>query len=481
MKLVQTMAFCLAVAMAAGAAIAAEDAAPSKPAAKPELEVIELAVHPAQAPRPALAWCLLPSYTERTPGNAAVVYAKACTWLGVSFGGEDGDRVREWLETPVESLPREEVRKLLEGYDEQLRYVDMAARRERCDWDPPVREEGRNVFGMLLPEVQAIRWAARLVALRARLQIAERQHDEAVASLRTGYAMARHVAEQPFFVCGLVAWSIEGAMSLQLRDLIAQPGVPNMYWAIAALPHPLIDVRHSIQTETAAMYQMVPEMEPSKRRDLSPDQWTALAPQALSDVFELHQRSSPAPTPAEREAFVNEALKAAPQAKADLIAAGHPKEEVEAMVPAEAVLLDVFEIYEGRRDDLVKQLNLPYWLACEGMKDAESQIAGSSKSPALVSLAETLVPLVPAAAVAEAWHQRGLAILRCVEAIRLYAATHEGQLPPSLDSIREVPIPIDPVTGKAFDYRLEGDVAVIEAEPPAHYPPRRYRLSVVDY
>jgi len=477
MKLAQTTAFCLAVVTVVGASIAAEKPAPSKPWGERELEVIELAVHPAQPPRPALAWCLLPSYTERTPGNAAPVYAKACTWLGVNFGGEKWDEVGKWLETPLESLPREEVRKLLEGYREPLRYVDIAARRDQCDWDAPVREEGRNVFGMLLPEVQAVRWAARLVALRARLQIAEEEYDEAVASLRTGYAIARHVAEQPFFVCGLVAWSIEGAMSFQLRDLIAQPGVPNMYWAIAALPHPLIDVRHSIQSETAAVYLMVPEMEPSKRRDLSSDQWTALAPQALSDVFELNRRSRSAPTPAEREDFVNEALKAAPQAKADLIAAGHPQEEVEAMVPAEAVLLDVFE---ARRDDLVKRLNLPYWLALEGMKDAESQIAGSSKSPALVSLAETLVPLVPAAAVAEAWHQRGLAILRCVEAIRLYAATHEGQLPPSLDSIREVPIPIDPVTGKPFGYRLEGDVAVIEAEPPAHYPPQQYRVRVVE-
>ena len=44
-----------------------------------------------------------------------------------------------------------------------------------------------------------------IVALRARLQIAEGKYEEAIASLQTGYGMARQLAEQPFLVSGLIA------------------------------------------------------------------------------------------------------------------------------------------------------------------------------------------------------------------------------------------------------------------------------------
>ncbi len=60
---------------------------------------------------------------------------------------------------------------------------------------------------------------------------------------------------------------------------------------------------------------------------------------------------------------------------------------------------------------------------------------------------------------------RQIAALRCVEAIRLYAAAHDGNLPPSLDEIKEVPVPFDPVNGKPFTYRLAGDRAFFSCEP----------------
>ena len=48
-----------------------------------------------------------------------------------------------------------------------------------------------------------------------------------------------------------------------------------------------------------------------------------------------------------------------------------------------------------------------------------------------------------------------------MEAIRLYMASHDGQLPNSLGSITEVPIPDDPATGKPFDYKIDGQNAVL--------------------
>ena len=56
---------------------------------------------------------------------------------------------------------------------------------------------------------------------------------------------------------------------------------------------------------------------------------------------------------------------------------------------------------------------------------------------------------------------RRVAALRVVEAIRLYAASHDGKLPEGLNQVTEVPVPEDPATGKAFEYRRDGAASVL--------------------
>ena len=56
--------------------------------------------------------------------------------------------------------------------------------------------------------------------------------------------------------------------------------------------------------------------------------------------------------------------------------------------------------------------------------------------------------------------------LQCVEAIRHYAATHDGQLPENLSDISTMEIPKDVMSGKAFDYRLTSAGAVLRSVMP---------------
>jgi hypothetical protein len=78
--------------------------------------------------------------------------------------------------------------------------------------------------------------------------------------------------------------------------------------------------------------------------------------------------------------------------------------------------------------------------------------------------------------------ERHLAALRCVEALRLHGAGHDGQLPARLDEVRAVPLPTDPVTGKGFDalYRRDGARAVLDVPAVPGQPAvtgRRYELN----
>ena len=54
--------------------------------------------------------------------------------------------------------------------------------------------------------------------------------------------------------------------------------------------------------------------------------------------------------------------------------------------------------------------------------------------------------------------EQQIALLRHVEALRLYAAEHDGKLPARLSDI-SVPLPVDPVTGKPFAYAAERNTA----------------------
>lgn len=57
---------------------------------------------------------------------------------------------------------------------------------------------------------------------------------------------------------------------------------------------------------------------------------------------------------------------------------------------------------------------------------------------------------------------RHLAALRCIEALRLYAGSHDGKYPEKLSDITEITIPNDPVTKKPFSYNRTGSEAVLE-------------------
>jgi type II secretory pathway pseudopilin PulG len=68
-------------------------------------------------------------------------------------------------------------------------------------------------------------------------------------------------------------------------------------------------------------------------------------------------------------------------------------------------------------------------------------------------LAGLILPAVQAADAAAQRSQRQHAFLVTVEALRAYAAEHNGQLPKSLDDLRPLPAWSDPTTSKPFSYR----------------------------
>ena len=460
-----------------------------------ELPVVKLALTPAAEPRPALRYRLLPDDLKRRPGNAATYYYRAMIDLpGVlkyvhDTYGEDFDR---WREMPLDELPKEKIHKCLESFQGAiLQSLVEATHRESCDWDLQEQAlEGIDAIAFLLPEYQQIRYLGRMLALRARLEIAERRFDDALFTMQMCYQMGRDTGKPRFLVTGLIGMAQARVMNGQLLALIEAPGSPNLYWAIAGLPRPLVDLRPAVQLEISLGPRMFPILRDAETADRSPDQWRELLARTMRDLSSVGSGSFLGGKWAAGEEYLTATalvLKGYPDAKRELIASGMSREEVEAMPVGQVVAIQAARGYQYIADEFEKWSLLPYWQAIEKMRQTDAKLwkegyLGPRSSREIFPIASLLLPATTAALGASVRLERDLAALQTIEAIRMYAANHGGRLPAALDDITAVPVPMNPLTNQPLPYRLNGDTAILDVPPPpgrlARRAGRRYEITI---
>jgi len=448
-----------------------------------------ITIRPAASPVPALKFSLLPKPGDQIPGNAAIFYHRAIEHFldrRVSHYVQDlrlkkspkevvaeQEAQNNWLTQPLATLPRDAVRKHLENHASSLHEIELGARREFCDWEFQRRDEG---FQMLFLDLQEMRGLGRLLVLKIRLEIAEGRIDSAIHSLQTGLAMARHLGSQSnSLIQMLISGAITSVMAGPLEELIQAPGAPNLYWALANLPRPFIDVTSAYEGEKHLLEKEFPQL---KTVDLAP--WNIEQARVFSDDFHkkmgmltdyFARASSSSSQPSMKDLgshllFTAMVARAYPEAKRSLVARGRSAAEVEAMPSIQVVALHSYKLYEEARDDIFKWVGLPYWQGYKGMNDSEqSPRAGWDKLKGGIPFA-TVLPAIRSAYVVPARVDRRLDVAQTIEAIRLYAASHQGSLPPNLEAITDAPVPMDPATGKPFSYKVDGSTATLTAPAP---------------
>ncbi len=441
-------------------------------------EPVKLTLRPAAAPTPALKYVLLPELGDMRPGNAALHYQRAHTfeWWTHLRRSPQYANLDEWLDRPL----REVRDKLPFGPNlPALRELDLGARRETCDWEMTerVREEG---YGLLVPDVQAFRESALLLAWRGRLEIGDGNHTAAVHTLQTGLRFGRHVAEGPTLIHALVGRTMCMNMLGRVEELMQAPGAPNLYWALTDLPRPLIDLRKPLQGEKLALEAELPELKTIETEPLTPQAQARLLKrliylQAITGEEQRGGQAGPV-------GLLPLALKAYPAAKRALVARGRKADEVAALPVLQVLLLDAWWEYRRLRDDVLKWANLPFRQAREGWRKADEKVRAVTRESPGAALLLQFLPTIERVHESVADLDRRVAALRCVEAVRLHAAAHGGKLPAKLSDITEVPVPDDPATGKSFLYEVHGDRVTLRDPPlangqPALRTPLHYELT----
>jgi hypothetical protein len=453
--------------------------AASVAAQEPEIAVRKLTIGPAAAPEPALRYKLLPEVRDTTPGNAALLYDRAFApeWSSHVHSNKDLQKaIEEALDkSPAEVNATADLRFIRDW--QLLKEVDRAARRDYCDWElvPRVREDG---ISLLLPDVQGMREFARYLKVRAKLELADRQFDRAAYTMQTGFQMGRHVGDAPTLIQALVGAAVTAVMLDEAEDWIKVPGSPNLYWALTSMPQPSVDLRKPFQGERLFMDNLFPGF----REALAARHATPLSAEQLRELTkklgQLDREGAPA------WAIMAITAKKYGPAKQYLKSHDWSADDVEALPAMQVVLLVEVADYDRLFDEMIKWQGQPYYLSRPGLDEAERQLKseiGRSGSPSL-SIAGMLLPAVQRVHFAAARTDRNINLLRTVEALRLHLAAHGG-LPATLADMTAVPVPVDPVTGKPFDYRVDGNTAVLTAPPPAGERPnagnsRRYEITL---
>lgn len=421
--------------------------------AQAEETVIRLSVQPRTSPKPALKYQLLPEVRELNPGNPAQNYLKCFAEQRNFFYGKEGisERAR-YLAMPLAELPADKLR----DYGRfALRQADWAARLDALDWQllQQVQTEGTD---QPLLELERLQLLGPALLVRFRGEAAGRRFDDAIRTAKTLFALARHLGEHPTEAGNLIGLSTAQMTAGTLEELAQQPGCPNLYWALTDLPCPLVDLRKGLQGERALIatdLRLLRDDAPMTEEEL--DKCIT----RLSGVLGFAREQAGEAPRALRTALAArikdaEGLHAA---RSRLIEAGCPAGTVEKFPPRQVVLLDEKRAYEIRRDDSMKLLSLAPW-QIDALTDGKEADRGES-------LFAELLPHVIADRRMQARLEQRIALLRHIEALRLYAADHDGRLPQSLAEIT-VPLPPDPFTGKAFGYKLENATAHLHGSAP---------------
>jgi hypothetical protein len=426
-------------------------------------QVIKLTIRPQSEPVPALKYRLLPEVRDLHTGNAALHYQRAHSpeWIGSVRRHPDYRKMHDWLELPLKEMPLVKVRSLLPT--QALLEVDLGARRDHCDWQLLERLRKDGIM-MLIPDVQMFREYGVLLALRARLEMVEGKFEKAAYSMQTGFALARHLDESPTLIAGLVGLAIANITCNQVEAMIQLPDAPNQYWALTDLPRPFMSLRTGFQSEKIAIDSLFPELREALNNPKSGPMSAQRIQESLNNLALIAALSDGESRQGMRFGAAVMAAKIFPVAKKYLIEKGRTSDQVDALPVIQVALMYALAQYDAHFDHMYKWQNVPFWEMEPGMNKAFKKVAESRAkimSTGGIPLAELLLPAVQRVFITRTKFDRRIAALRCVEAIRLYAAANQGKLPDSLSDIKEVPIPIDPITGKNFEYRLEKGTAIL--------------------
>lgn len=435
-----------------------------------------LKVEPADEPKPALKYRLYPARSELRPGSALLHYMRA----QMMFSEMPKEKQTEWQtfwddgKNPDDHELAAAVAALQNIYSE----LHDLAMSEDMTWDHRIRDlRGPAIYSYLLPDVQQSRAMARLLRLKVKHQLRQREFDGAISTISDGLRLAEFVGQGETLIQKLVGIAITSIMGECIQDAISTSGCPNLYWALATVPHPLLDINESVLWELNNIRHVLPALSEAETATWTEAEsirkWSSL----LEDLrflggFDSGSKQTQLALAIASVTFVGAAHER-------LLASGVAEERVAKLPALQIVLMDASRELRRVGDDMGKAHLLPFYLA-EPLLQQENDkfqkwIRANRMSSVGATIGGSLFPAILQTKLAETRMLLRHSRLMTLEALRMHVATHNGELPESLDALSPVPAMPDPYTNKPLGYKIEtnGEVktVVLTAVGPLNYKP----------
>ena len=442
-------------------------------------EVEQWIVRPSPASDDSLQYSLLPNVVDQTPGNAVPLYLLARRyWPDQKTTDEvlEPENSRfDYLDTPIDQFPQKYSQRLLNVYADTLTLADRAARRRSATWDDDWPDPALGAKALEYRD--DLRHISNLLGFRARYEVSQGHWFSAVYTMQTAFSMAKQMGSSPLLIHAIEEEKFaEEALASGVSEWIERGNSPNLYWALSGLPDPFVEFwRIPLIGRVPVGSTLLDQAQ--RGEAIGPQQWADVMRQMIQNtLLPLGQRESPAEIDARVARLV---FSAYPPARQYLISTGETAARIEVMPPEQVVGRYLCLQYRQASRDLWKSYCLPY-------PQAQAQMLRSWQT-----LAPDRQPLVnnPLFQLNEVWDSysghpdyrvpsmlhwryllsvvdRRIALLRTIEALRDYAAHHDGRPPQRLDQLTDLPLPPDPITGKPFDYSIQGQTVHLQALTP---------------
>ena len=170
--------------------------------------------------------------------------------------------------------------------------------------------------------------------------------------------------------------AIAATMSKAVEEWVAEPGSPNLYRPLAALPNPFGDTRRPLAFERATAAFNFPELREMQQGDYSADAWIKLMAHVsdLARMMETSDRGGKLPrSPALQHAMGLASAMAEYPRQAVLLDRGMNAEQVEKMPVPEVLERYFVRSLDEQYDDIFKWLSLPLPEGRDGCDKAERE------------------------------------------------------------------------------------------------------------
>ena len=356
------------------------------------------------------------------------------------------------------NISEAEKRRCIDELSEYFAQLDEAVRSTQFDRD------GIHSVDRL----QQLRNHARLLTVKSDVEIHEKKFDAACRTINVFYRMAEHLCQNAPMIDCLMALATQGAGQYQLAKLSEHPSAPSLFAALQelkAIPCESLEVFRNEYT------QELSGRMPNFLKFTDPD--TASNEQAKAYLYsreftasliaefvpDYDRPSADAPDPKQfAEKFETFLQRGEPIARRKLLADGLSRETVDAMSPEKAFLVATARELKEFADEAFRYFPCPYWISQRKFKEFEKHAKPEDATYVLPQLLTATNWLGLKEALTRTQFQHEALIL--IEAIRLYAGTHDGKLPETLADLEAMSLPvpqINPFTGKPYFWTKTGE------------------------